>query len=376
MSANAADPQWNNQKLTYALAKHNWPRYWLQVTQQLFPQVQSLETVHQLLTAQQISQLSDHCDAHCAQRDFQQKVDAYLSDLLVGRISTDYLVQRYFNVDIVVPNQQCQGKLTGFTQGIWQGQGVGLRSVWTPITDSYNTNTLWVIDTDRSREITMNIHRDHWDFDRIQSECRKSSWPVTLRPGQAHLYQQHHLVGTFNNNTAITHWSMTGAVLPKGGYYHRMWPGSCLRFPSQLEDIRECDAQLCWVGYSNWNTQFSRNLPLSAQKAMISQYCERKQVSVQQHYVENEYLHWLPGLEKHLSDPAVHCVIMPSMYAITDHPFDRKRLLDLAMLTNTQIHFAHENFSIREPEDVHHLQQLLEFVNQNPDPHVHLAYTE
>ena len=58
---NKLDPRWDNQTLNYDLSKHNWPEYWLGVAKQKFPQITSLETVHEILTPQEISVLGKHC---------------------------------------------------------------------------------------------------------------------------------------------------------------------------------------------------------------------------------------------------------------------------------------------------------------------------
>ena len=74
---NELDPRWDNKTLNYDLAKHNWPEYWLGVAKQKFPQITSLETVHEVLTPQEISELGKHCQRACDTPEFIARADAY-----------------------------------------------------------------------------------------------------------------------------------------------------------------------------------------------------------------------------------------------------------------------------------------------------------
>ena len=76
------DPRWDNQTLNYDLAKHNWPEYWLGVAQEKFPQITELETVHKILTPDQISELGRHCQMQFDTEELQNRIDAYYSDYI------------------------------------------------------------------------------------------------------------------------------------------------------------------------------------------------------------------------------------------------------------------------------------------------------
>jgi sporadic carbohydrate cluster 2OG-Fe(II) oxygenase/sporadic carbohydrate cluster protein (TIGR04323 family) len=374
MDPNALDPRWDNQTLVYNLEKHNWPAYWLGVAQELFPQITELETVHKILTPQQISELGRYCQAACDRAEFQERVDAYFGeyvpDLLDGE---EWMLQRFFTIRIVIPNQEKAGRLLAFHQGIWVGNGLGLRTIWTPFTKCYETNSMWITDWDKSDELTTKAYAEKWDYDHIQEECGKHSWPVTLEPGQAHLFQQHHIHGNFNNDTDITRWSMDGRVLPKGGHYHRKLPGGYFRFIGERDDPRGVDNTKNWISYANWNTDWSEALPLPMQRAIIEQYCKKYDIRINDYQFENEYLDWLPGLEKFISLPEVDCIVLTSIYNLPDDPFRRLKLLNQAVAAGKELHFANELCSVRDQEDIKHIQNIFEFVNENTHPNVTLG---
>lgn len=376
MNPNQLDPRWDNQKLNYALANYNWPAYWLKVAQEKFPQIEKLESVHEILSPQEISVLAKHCQQACDRDEFYDLIDAYYGENVKNLVDGEFMIQRYFTIRIVIPNQEHHGRLLGFHQGIWVGNGLGLRTVWTPITDAYNSNTMWIMDWDKSHEVTQTIYREQWDYDRIQNECRKHSWPVTLRPGQAHLFQQHHIHGNYNNNTPITRWSMDGRILPKGGHYHRKLPGGYFRFLGEREDKRPIDADKTWITYAGWNSKFSGSIPLPMQRAIIDKYCVKHNIQINDYQFENEYLDWLPGLEKYIEQSGVDGIVLCSIYCLPDHPFRRKQLLELAVQMKTELHFANELCSVRSLEDIKHIQHIFEFVNENTDPNTTLGYRD
>ena len=231
MSIQNLDPRWDNQTLNYDLEKHNWPEFWLNVAKELFPDIESLETVHKSLTTEQISELGSYLQRRTGDNDFIERVDAYYSEYVPQLIDQDdWMLQRFFTIRVVIPNQAKKGRLLAFHQGIWVGNGLGLRTIWTPFTKCYGNNSMQIMDWEISDDLTKDCYDKKMSYDQLQGECAKHCWPVTLDPGQAHLFQQHHIHGNFNNDTDITRWSMDGRVLPKGGHYHRKLPGGYFRF--------------------------------------------------------------------------------------------------------------------------------------------------
>ena len=122
MSINQLDSRWDNQTLNYDLEKHNWPAYWLSVAQDKFPQIEQLETIHEVLSPREISELGKHCQMQFDTEELQSRIDSYFGDYVPDLIDEDdWMLQRFFTVRIVIPNQASVGRLLAFHQGIWVG---------------------------------------------------------------------------------------------------------------------------------------------------------------------------------------------------------------------------------------------------------------
>ena len=375
MSLQDLDPRWDNQTYNYDLAKHNWPEYWLNVAREKFPQVETLETVHKVLQPNEVSELGAYLQQRTGDNDFIERVDDFYSEIVPELIDQDeWMLQRFFTIRMVIPNQAKVGRLLAFHQGIWVGNGLGLRTIWTPFTKCYGNNSMQIMDWDISDDITKECYDKKWSYDELQQKCAEHCWPVTLDPGQSHLFQQHHIHGNFNNDTDITRWSMDGRVLPLGGHYHRKLPGGYFRFIGERDDVRGVDTNKKWVSYAGWNSKFSGPIPLPMQRNVINNYCNKHGIKINDYQFENEYVDWFPGLEKYISGYNVDGIVCCSIYCLPDDPFRRKQVLDLAVENNVELHFANELCSVRNQQDVEHIQRIFKFVNENTAPNITLGY--
>ena len=369
------DPKWNNQTLTYDLDKHDWPTFWLGVAKEKFPEIESLETVHKILTPAQISDLGRHLQFACGLPEFMDRVDAYYSEHVPELIDgKDWMIQRFFTIRVVIPNQEKEGRLLAFHQGIWVGNGLGLRTIWTPFTACYESNSMQMIDRELSQSITHDSIKENWTYDQLQEKCVENCWPVTLEPGQSHLFDQTIIHGNINNDTDITRWSMDGRILIKGGDYHRKLPGGYFRFPGERPDERPVDSSKIWITYAGWNSKWSEHLPLPMQRKVISEYCDKHNISINDNQFENEYFDMMPGLEEYIGIKKVDGIVLCSVYCLPDNPFKRHELLRKALQYNTELHFANELCSLRDENDLEHIKSIFEFVHENTPPNETLGF--
>jgi sporadic carbohydrate cluster 2OG-Fe(II) oxygenase/sporadic carbohydrate cluster protein (TIGR04323 family) len=375
MNYTELQPQTDRKTVKYDLNKHNWPEYWLRIAREKFPQIESLETVHKILTPSQINELGKHCQAACSTEEFANKVDAYYTDIVDTYIGfEEWMIQRYFTIRIVIPNQAEVGRLLAYHQGIWVGNGLGLRTIWTPFTKAYGNNSMLVAPVDKSRDVTQRAYNERWDYNKLQEECVKISEPITVNPGECYLFQQEHIHGNLNNNTEITRWSMDGRVLPKGGHYHRKLPGGYFRFLEEREAKPEIDNRKKWISYAGWNSIFSNPIPLPMQRNIINEYCTKNNIKINDYQFENEYLDWLPGLELFLTNKTVDGIVACSIYSLPDDKVRRRELLHMAVNNNVELHFANELTSVKTIEDIQHIENIFEYVNENTDPNTTLGY--
>ena len=110
------------------------------------------------------------------------------------------------------------------------------------------------------------------------------------------------------------------------------------------------------------------------QRAIINQYTSKHDIKINDYQFENEFLDWLPGLEKYITGYGVEGIVLCSIYCLPDDPFRRVQLLRLAVENNVELHFANEVCSVRNEEDVQHIQHIFNFVNDNTSPNETLGY--
>jgi len=368
-------PETDRKTVNYDLQKHNWPEYWLKIAKQKFSQITSLETVHEVLSIPEISELGKHCQSFCGTDEFADRVDSYFKDVVGEHIGfEEWMIQRYFTIRIVIPDQAKKGRLLAFHQGIWVGNGLGLRTIWTPFTEVYDTNSMYVASFEDSVKITQDTYDNKWDYDTIQEQCGKYSDPIRLTPGQAYLFQQQHIHGNFNNETEITRWSMDGRILPKGGHYHRKLPGGYFRFLGERESNITVDTSKTWITYAGWNTKFSNPIPLPMQRGIIDSYCKKLDIKINDYQFENEYCDWLPGLEKFITGLGIEGIVICSIYCLPDDKARRLELLKLAVDKKVELHFANELTYVKEEKDIDQIEKIFKYVNDNPDPNKTLGY--
>ncbi len=362
----------------YDINQHDWPEYWLNVARDKFPQIQSLEQVHHSLNVTEILALARHCQSACGSMEFCDRVDAYFQDIVKANTDIrEWMIQRYFTIRIVIPNQARNGRLLPFHQGIWVGNGLGLRTIWTPFTETYDTNSMYIASWDDSLSITQAVYKNRWKYDKIQALCLEKANPISLKPGEAFLFQQCHLHGNVNNTTDITRWSMDGRILPKGGHYHRKLPGGYFRFLNEREAYPVTEGQSKkWISYAGWNTNFSAGIPLPMQRTLINNYCQKLGIEINDYLFENEFCDWLPSLEEFILNYNVGGIILCSIYCLPDDPSRRNELLISALEKDMEIHFANELAVVKTVNDIAHIDHIFEFVNENPDPNVELGLSQ
>lgn len=353
---------WDNQTVNYNIEEHNWPEFWLAKARDIYPQIESLETVHKSLTPSEIVQLGSQLQKLCSTEEFIDRIDSYYSSIVPSRIDADdWMIQRYFTVRIVIPNQAKTGRLLQFHKDEWTGNGLGILTLWTPITKAYETNSMQIMNTQDSAMITNKCYDEKWSFEKLQSEAEPLCFPVTLEPGQAHLFQQNHIHGNVNNETDITRWSMDGRILPKGGDYHRKLPGGYFRFIGEKQDIRVIDSDKKFISYAGWNNSWSGGIPLPMQRATINEYCKTNKIQINDYQFENEFLDWYPALEQFITSYNIDAIVLCSIYSLPEDLSRTRQILQSAVDNNVELHFANELCTVREQNDINHIERVLGF---------------
>ena len=368
---NPLQEHWNNDTLTYDLEQYNWPAWALSVIQEVAPQIKELETMHEYLTPSEIVRVSQHVQNACSRKDFMQRFDEFSAGVVPQRIQNKrYMIQRQGTLRVVIPQQAIVGRRLQFHQGIFVGNGRGCRTIWTPFTEAKGTNTMWMMDLGISREITKKVLEEKWSLNKFEDECLKHAWPVTLKPGQSHLFFQEHLHGNVNNEEGYTRVSMDMRILIEGEEFGRRHPGGFMRLPGDHEVAEVGDyTGKTFITYAGWSSVFSKNIPLPMQRAIIEPYCIKNKINYNSYEFENDHMDWQPALE-HYIKKRPDGIVLSSMYALTDDVTRRSELLQLAVDYGVELHFANELSSLKTNEDLDRIETYLNFAVPKKDPYV------
>lgn len=362
---------WDNNTLNYDLDRYNWPAWALSVIQEVAPNVKELETLHTVLTPTEIVRVAAHVQNACSRKDFMERFDAFAAEYVPSRIANKrYMIQRQGTLRVVIPEQSKVGRRLQFHQGIFVGNGRGCRTIWTPFTRAEKTNTMWIMGLEESRDITKRIIEEKWTLEKFEDECLKTAWPVTLDPGQSHLFFQEHLHGNVDNKEGYTRVSMDMRILIEGEEWGRRLPGGFMRLPGDHEVAETGDyTGQSFITYAGWNSAFSKNIPLPMQRATMEPYCIRNKIAYTNYEFENEHLDWQPSLEYFIKERP-DGIVLCSMYSLTDDVQRRSELLQLALDYGVELHFANESVSLKSAKDLEKIETYLNFAVPKSGPYV------
>ena len=362
---------WDNKTLDYDLNKYNWPAWALSVVQEVAPQIKELETLHEALSPSEIVRVGQHVQNACSRKDFMERFDEFAMGVVPQRIEGKrFMIQRQGTLRVVIPNQAKVGRRLAFHQGIFVGNGRGCRTIWTPFTEAKGTNTMWMMDLDISREITKRVLAEKWSLEQFEDECLKHAWPVTLKPGQSHLFFQEHIHGNVNNDEGYTRVSMDMRILIEGEEWGRRLPGGFMRLPGDYEVTQSGDyTGKSFITYAGWNSKFSKDIPLPMQRAIIEPYCVKNKIAYTSYEFENEHMDWQPGLEHYIKERP-DGIVLCSMYCLTDDVQRRRELFQLAIDLGVELHFANELCSLKSSDDLEKIETYLNFAVAKKGLHV------
>jgi sporadic carbohydrate cluster 2OG-Fe(II) oxygenase len=309
------DPNFDNNQVSYDLSTFNLPQWGLEKVRELYPSVSALDNLHKELTTEQIINASAHAQKACKSQEFVNLLDSIIESTVLPLVNKPVMVQRFGTMRIVVPDQAKKGRLLGYHTGIVNGNGWGLRTMWIPFTSAFDSNTMQILPWDKSQSITRRVMAEQWDFETLQSECHKDSFPVNLEPGDMHLFTQGHWHGNVNNSTNRTRVSMDLRLLFEGEQYHRKLPGGYFRFLGDLPEQQDTGdySGKTFVTYAGWNSHLTTHLPLPLQRHAINEYCRGKGIVWSDYQYELEFMDWLPNLQYFIEDKSIDGVVLYSI---------------------------------------------------------------
>lgn len=369
MTLNQSQQFFDNKTLNYDLKKYPFPDIILDTIRKFYPEVTSLDCIHNFVPADKISDLNHKASHALLDTDYYDYYDQLVSDLVLPHLDTTVLIQKFGNLRILVPDQDKTGSVLYFHQGRWVGNGLGLRTIWMPFTDCYETNTLQMLDLDISRDITRRAIAEKWNYDRIQDACANNAWPVTLHPGQAHLFFQEHLHGNFPNRTGKTRVSMDIRLLVRNGQPHRKWPGAYFR---KLFD-RDYTKQVVIkpgevvITYSEYEGIKTKHIDLHFQTLVVKSYCQKRGYTFPYQGGDNEGTNYA-FLDYQISHKIADHILLFSIFSLPDDPIHRQKMMSTALDNGCRLHFCNEELVLETQEDLDKIEYLRSFTDDWSSP--------
>jgi sporadic carbohydrate cluster protein (TIGR04323 family) len=123
------------------------------------------------------------------------------------------------------------------------------------------------------------------------------------------------------------------------------------------------------ITYAGWSSNFSRDIPLPMQRAIIEPYCTKNNIEYTSYEFENDHLDWMPGLEYYIKEqPDV--IVLCSIYSMTDDVERRNEIFNLALEKGVELHFANELCSLKTEKDLNKIETYLNFAVAKKDPYI------
>ena len=146
-----------NKTLEYDLEAYPWDIWVLEELQKEYPSVTSLENIHNEIPEEEIFEVcifvQDLFKTERWMRNLSRFAKRYISPLL----DEDFLIKRQPTLNLVVPDQERLGRRLPFHQGIFYDNGRGQGTIWMPLTKSFGSNAMWIINTEESRRLTKKV---------------------------------------------------------------------------------------------------------------------------------------------------------------------------------------------------------------------------
>ena len=358
----------DNGTLNYDIEQFPMSDIILDQVQSFYPQVKSLDTMHESMNTNELYDLGHKVNRELYNTDFYKMLDEVISKYIQQESGEDFLIQRFPGVRFLPPNQDKEGSVLLFHQGRWVGNGLGMYTVWMPFTPCYESNSMQILDLDISQEITRKAVSERWSYEKLNDVCVEHSWPITLQPGQAHLFFQEHIHGNIPNRTGKTRCSTDIRILVKNGQCHRRWPGSYFRpLGKNFQKTPEFKKGEIIVTYAEYEGIKTKKLDLYFQSLVVKEYCRRAGIVPPYQHGENEGLNHT-HLEHLVEKAGTDHILLTSMFSLPDDSDHRITIMNKAVASGCKIHLCNEDMIVETAEDIENVEYIRTFTNDWSSP--------
>ena len=354
----------------YDLKKYPFSDIILSLVKRYYPDVNDLQYLHEHVPSNSVGELVKYLTKDLADTDFYVLFDKMVEEYVVPQLDTDILIQKFGNIRATIPDQDKNGTVLPFHQGRWVGNGLGLRTVWLPFTETFDSNSLQIIGIDKSREITRKSEQEKWTHERLEEVCAQECYPVNMSPGNFLLFTQENIHGGVPNRTGKTRMSIDVRLLLRDGQPHRKWPGAYFRrlhdtsIQSRKIEILPHENVATYAEYEGFKT---KHIDLYFQTLTVREYCSRMGYKFPHQTGDNEGRNH-SFLEYSIKHTNLNHIILFSIFSLPDDKSRRSYIMNLALEHNCKLHFANEEFVLDSQEMLEKIEYLRSFTNDWSSP--------
>jgi len=363
------DSNWDNKVLNYDKRKYDWSTLFLESIREKFPTLDQLDNLHLYVKTNQLVDLRKHLERMSLGEQFQSLADNFFKEYITPLLPVqDYMIQKTPGIRLLVPDQAKKGRLLSFHTGHWTGYNNGMYTVWTPVTKTWDTNAMQVVNWNDSITAMKEIHSKKLSTIEVEELCKKICWPTNLNVGQSWLFNQGHLHGNVNNDTGVSRVSFDLRAMIKGSDYGFRYPGGFWRLHSETtyyQIPKQLDRNKRWITLSDQGSKYVGSTPQYIIREFLLSWCSKNNIVP----IEwtNEYLHceWSMNLQYVIDNGAIDGIILPSIYAITAEPSLRLKIMETAIERNIQMVFVDEDILLDSKESLEYIKRIYKYAYED-----------
>lgn len=352
---------WDHNVVDYDLDRFPWYERIFSVIQEVKPECPNIEHLHEFFDRTEIVPLRKKVEQFVRTKEFSGWVDDYFHHILD---EGNYMIQATPTLNFVLPDQQKQGSLLTFHTGYLTAYNTGMNTIWTPVSDSFDSNSMQVVSREDSRKLTEEFMSQKLSMAEMQIKCSKVSYPVEIKSGQAWLFAQDHWHGNINNTTGVTRIGLDIRAMSKGTDYGYRKPGSYFRFPGTTVETPKVDTTRRWIVFNDPAGDYMGTMPFYIARSFIENYAERLGIKPVGWHNEYTLTDWNPHLEFFIFETEVQGIALLSMHGLSSPINRRMELFKSCVDKDIHVLFCDENFLLDSIEGLDYIKRCLEFSSQ------------
>jgi len=312
--------------------------------------VKSLDTLHLHFNQESIQNVYRIFYDYLGSPDFSKVFSIYIEDVVAPLFHEPILYQRKPSIRIHLPTTLT----VHYHTDEWYGHGPEVYNFWLPVTDAYETNSLYLASLTDSLSAAQDLEHRKATLPEIKTRLAKISHPLAMTFWHLAIFNSKCVHGTERNQTDHTRVSMDFRILLEGKD-----PGSkpLLKYFRRIEESDDSNNEESSEQFENLRASayvyshhgFTQFIDHASQRAVIAEFARTQKISVLAEETEIKTMPHHPQLLSLVEDAELHqlnAVVLFSVLCLPADPSDRQRIYTSALRGRVPLFFANEKLHI------------------------------